>query len=139
VTDLEIYRGLYEVTTNGRVYSVRHNWRGYGKREMRQTPDDYGYPSVRLSAKGKRTRIAVHRLVAAWYLPNRPSQDHQIRHLDGDKSNNHVGNLRWGTHRENMDDRQSHGRTSCGKSHSVAVRAGMLSSTNPYYKHARTT
>jgi len=115
----------YRVAADGRVFSVAHNWRGYGEREMRQTPNADGYPSVRVTVDGCRKRISVHRLVAEQYLPPKPSPEHEIRHLDGNKLNPHAGNLAWGTAKENAADRQLHGRTSCGDGHSRAVRAGL--------------
>jgi hypothetical protein len=114
----------YEVTEEGRVFSST-NWRGLGCRELAQDLNDDGYPSVRLTLNGKRTRMAVHRLVAMAYLPDRPSEKHQIRHLDGDKMNSHAGNLAWGTAKQNADDREQHGRTSRGKAHSEFVKAGL--------------
>lgn len=33
----------------------------------------------------------------------------ECRHLDGNKQNNHISNLKWGTHKENMKDRVTHG------------------------------
>lgn len=127
----------YEVTPNGRVFSIAHNWRGYGRREMRQALNADGYPSVRLTINGKRRRFAVHRLVALAYLSPRPSEQHEIRHLDGDKINNHAANLAWGTRQDNAADRERHGRTSRGPTHSHAIRKGIQSSANPYWRHAR--
>jgi hypothetical protein len=101
----------YEVTEDGRVFSVGQNWRGYGRREMQQTPNADGYPSVRILVNGVRRRLAVHRLVAARFLPARPSPQHEIRHLDGNKNNAHFTNLAWGTAKDNADDRERHGRT----------------------------
>lgn len=113
----------YRVTADGKVFSTGHNWRGYGEREMRPTPNSDGYPSVRLTVEGKRVRLAVHRLVAREYLPPRPSPEHEVRHLDGDKTNNTVENLAWGTAKENAEDRERHGRTSRGLRHSSAIRS----------------
>jgi len=101
----------YEVTADGRVFSVGHNWRGYGRREMKQTPNSDGYPSVKLTINGKKIRLAVHKLVALWFLTPRPSPKHEIRHLDGDKWNRSAANLAWGTQKDNADDRERHGRT----------------------------
>lgn len=104
----------YEVTKDGRVFAVGTNWRGYGKRELVQQINTYGYPSVRLSLKKARKTLPVHRLVAHVHIGPKPSNDHQIRHLDGTRTNNDVGNLAWGTAKDNADDRSAHGRTSNG-------------------------
>ena len=115
----------YEVTHDGRVFSVASNWRGYGRRELRQSPNTDGYPLVRVNLYGKRKRIAVHVLVAQQYLPPRPSAKHEIRHLDGERINPHADNLSWGTRKDNADDRERHGRTSRGERHSSAIKAGL--------------
>lgn len=117
----------YEVTKDGRVLSLDSNWRGYGSRELTQDLNSYGCPSVRIYVNGQRKRMLVHVLVANHYLPPRPSPMHQIRHIDGNKTNNHFENLAWGTAKENENDRKIHGRTSCGIKHSKAVRRGLIS------------
>lgn len=123
-TDKSAERGvrhtLYSVTADGRVFSDT-NWRGYGRRELAQQPNADGYPSVRLSSGGKRKRIAVHRLIAAKFLPPRPSLAHEVRHLDGDKTNNCASNLAWGTRKDNAADRERHGRTYRGERHHSTV------------------
>lgn len=113
----------YEVTPDGKVFSTGSNWRGLGRREMAQSLNDDGYPSVRILLNGKRTRLAVHKLVAQRFLPSRPSEQHQVRHLDGNKLNSCVSNLAWGTAKENADDRERHGTTSRGQSHSASIKA----------------
>ena len=116
----------YEVTQDGRVFSIDSNWRGYGRRELSQHPNSHGYPSVRMYVHGARKRMLVHALVATKYLPPRPTENHQIRHLDGNKLNNNVSNLAWGTAKENAADRKLHGMTSCGVKHSKATRRGLV-------------
>lgn len=106
---LRIARAAYRVTVDGRVFSTESNWRGYGEREMQQQINSHGYPSVRVLVNGRRKRITVHRLVAFSYLPPRPSPEHEVRHLDGNKSNNLASNLAWGTRSENARDRTRHG------------------------------
>lgn len=113
----------YEVTADGRVFSIASNWRGLGRRELSQTANSDGYPSVRLTINGNRKRFAVHKLVAAEHLPPRPSDRHEVRHLDGNKLNPAATNLAWGTQKDNADDRERHGRTSRGLSHSLAIKA----------------
>jgi len=119
----EKHTPIYEITRDGRVFSIISNWRGMGPRELSQLPDDDGYASVRLTIDGKRKKLAVHRLVAAKYLPPRPSKAHEIRHLDGDRMNPHAENLAWGTRKQNAEDRERHGRTSRGQRHGDAIKA----------------
>jgi hypothetical protein len=123
-TPLGQYPG-YGVTADGRVISLAHNWRGYGARELAQTPNADGYPSVRLTCNGRRQRIAVYKLVALAFLPPRPTPQHEVRHLDGDRLNSSAHNLTWGTRADNASDRARHGRTSHGLRHSLAIKAGL--------------
>lgn len=103
----------YYVTTEGRVFS-RLNWRGYGVREVTPVDGAGGYLKVRLRAPGgARVNRAVHRLVAETFLGPRPA-DSQIRHLNGNRTDNRVDNLAWGTAAENAADRDTHGTTARG-------------------------
>jgi DNA-binding NarL/FixJ family response regulator len=63
-----------------------------------------GYACVSMRINGTSMNKAVHRLVADAHLPPRPSPIHQVRHLDGNKLNNHASNLAWGTPKENKAD-----------------------------------
>lgn len=99
----------YYVFGNGAVFSDS-GWRGHMWRELQQSPNSHGYQSVRLVTKdGKRKRCLIHKLVAEAFLPPRPTQQHEIRHLDGNKNNNDQSNLTWGTRAENAADRSKHG------------------------------
>jgi hypothetical protein len=127
----------YEVTRRGEVFSVDHNWRGYGKRRLKESMNSYGYPSVRITVDGVRRRYCVHILVAERFLGEKPTPQHEVCHIDGDKKNNQASNLRWGTQKDNARDRDIHGKTSRGESHSQAIKRGIKKSVNQYWKHAR--
>jgi hypothetical protein len=114
----------YTITCDGRVFSAS-NWRGYGARELQQTPNADGYPSVRLTLGTRRVRLAVHKLVAMAHLPPRPGRTHQLRHLDGNKLHCAARNLAWGTAKDNADDRQRHGKTSRGPRHSARIKSAL--------------
>lgn len=58
----------------------------------------------RVCIKGK--LYLVHRLVAETFLKN-PENKSQIDHIDRDKSNNDVSNLRWVTNQENQYNRRN--------------------------------
>ena len=115
----------YSVSSDGRVFSNEHNWRGYGVRELIQDKNTDGYPSVRLTVNSKRTRVSVHWLVARAFLGEKPSATSQVCHINGDHADNRVENLRWGTAMDNAADREKHGRTSRGRKHSEAIIKGL--------------
>jgi len=97
----------YEITKNGDVYYMR----GDIIRLRRHRLDKKGYPVICITDKGRGYTVKIHHMVALRHLPLRPSPQHEIRHLDGDKTNNHYTNLAWGTAKENAADREAHGRT----------------------------
>lgn len=99
----------YEAGQDGSVWSVASNWRGYGRRELTQEPDQYGYLKVRIYRSGRRVRKQAHLMVCLAWHGERPSPAHEVRHLDGSRTNNDASNLAWGTRSENALDRQAHG------------------------------
>ena len=127
----------YRVTKDGRVFSVDSNWRGYGERELVQVPNTDGYMRVRLTISGKRKSYMVHKLVAEKFLGDKPSKSHEIRHINGVKTDNRIENLVWGTRKENADDRELHGKTSKGELHSIYVKNGIKKSKSKYWRHNR--
>lgn len=93
--DIAEYKGLYEVSNIGRVRSL--NYGGTGKIVvLTLSRTNNGYLCCNLSGK---THF-VHRLVAAAFLPRDLSRPH-IDHIDGDRQNNCIENLRWCTAKEN--------------------------------------
>lgn len=114
----------YTLTEDGRVWS-KSGWRGIPEREMKPTPDAGGYLYVRLTIGGKRKKFMVHQMVANKYVGSRPSPAHEVRHLNGIRTDNRPGNLAWGTRLENANDREAHGNTSRGHKHSAAVLRGI--------------
>jgi HNH endonuclease/NUMOD4 motif len=64
-----------------------------------------GYIRVYLFKDGKTYTKDLHRLVATHFLPNFYNKN-EIDHIDNDKSNNKVYNLRWATRQENCRNRK---------------------------------
>jgi len=61
---------------------------------------DKGYRFVRIYNDGIPKKIKVARLVAIAFIPN-PDNKPQVDHIDRDRSNDIVSNLRWATQSEN--------------------------------------
>lgn len=94
----------YMISSHGRVYAkngLREPGVRVRGRVMRQTQDALGYRSVDLTRAGLTSPQRVHRLVAMAFLPEIDGKYH-VNHKDGNPSNNHVSNLEWCTHQENM-------------------------------------
>jgi hypothetical protein len=75
---------------------------------MRPAVNTNGHLFVSVRQGGARRKLYLHRAVLmAWVGPCPAGQE--CRHLDGDPTNNHVSNLKWGTSAENSQDSVQHG------------------------------
>lgn len=117
----------YFADRDGRVYSTRRSDRlGYAEGELHElacpVSKKTGYATIRLCPVGRaRVTRTVHSLIAETFLPPPGIGQVEIRHLDGNKQNCAVDNLRWGTRKENADDRRAHGHHAVGSAHPSAV------------------
>ena len=115
---LEDYKELkedndYLIYPDGRLYSKKAH------RFLKGKIDNVGYQVYalaigdKISDKGKRLSkmYYAHRLVAEYFIPN-PDNLPQVDHIDHNKLNNHVSNLRWVTIKENYFNRRNLGRRS---------------------------
>lgn len=88
------YGGAYEVSSEGRVRSLRFNKIKILK-QMTNAGRYNGYAVVTLYDENHRgKKLKVHRLVAEAFLPN-PERYPSINHKDEEKTNNNVNNLEW--------------------------------------------
>ena len=84
---------------------------GGGKKILKDQPSAEGYRKITLSVARRPRIFMVHKLVASEFVPN-PEGKNLVRHIDGNKQNNHASNLRWLTSSEMMqEDWQSGKRT----------------------------
>lgn len=67
--------------------------------------DRYGYHQISIRKEGERKKYwyRIHRLVAEYFIVNKPEnwKEMQVDHIDNNKINNHVSNLRFTTSLEN--------------------------------------
>jgi len=92
----------YFCTTSGQVISTKRRKAFF----LKSTVNEAGYYRVAL----RRRHMYTHRVVASTFHGPPPPGCDQVRHLNGDKSDNRPENLRWGSHFENnFIDKQNHG------------------------------
>jgi hypothetical protein len=88
----------YLIFDDGKVFSK------YKNDYMTHRINKAGYHHISLSNNGKEKNFYIHRLVAIHYLPN-PNNLPEIDHINRDKSDNRVQNLRWSSKIENAQNK----------------------------------
>lgn len=90
----------YEVSNLGNVRNKNT------KAVLSQEDTGNGYLCVGLQMdKGVYKKTRVHRMVAMTFLEfQRTEERNEVDHINGNKSDNSVDNLRWCTHKENMNN-----------------------------------
>lgn len=104
------YEGIYEVSNHGRVKSLerdilRSNGTTHRRKERILSSGlfkGHRYRFVILSINGEQTKEYVHRIVATHFIGEPSGDRNHVNHKDGNRVNNHVDNLEWVTHAENM-------------------------------------
>ena len=87
----------YQVSNLGRVYSKCR------KIYLKPRKHNKGYLKVIMPG---RKQFFIHRLVLLAFIGEAPKGKPQVRHLDGDPTNNKLVNLRWSSQTENEDDKR---------------------------------
>lgn len=89
----------YFITEDAKIFST---FKG-GLKELKPYKSRDGYLLIRLFKESKQGKMfSLHRLVVESFIGNKPGELYQIDHIDNDKSNNSVSNLRWITQKENL-------------------------------------
>ena len=99
--------GLYGAGVDGRIYRIDSD----PPRPLRaaEAGSSVKYQYVGVCVGGRPRSVAVHRLVCEAFYGPCPDWAQEVRHLDGDPTNNNPLNLDWGTISQNRMDAVSHG------------------------------
>jgi hypothetical protein len=97
----------YEVSTHGRVRNAKSG------RILKPQTDSDGYLFVRLSKDGKCKNHKIHRLIAQEFIDN-PHNKPCVDHINRDRKDNFLDNLRWCTASENSRNKTKRKDNSSG-------------------------
>ena len=149
------YEGIYEISSFGGVRSLDRFIlqlsplghvvrRSYPGSTLKAVADNHGYIRVSLAKPGQKAETKrVHHLVAMVFIGPRP-EGYSVCHIDGDKTNNTLLNLRYGTQSENEADKLAHGRLKHGQRHAEAklddetvrrLRSDLQGKTQSWWAH----
>jgi len=113
--DIPGYEGYYQASNIGNIRSLdRLIKNGKGKIRIPCRNKVNGYLMVSLYKKRCRRNFPIHTLVLSTFSGIRP-RGFIARHLDGNKLNNTIDNLKWGTYEQNIEDARKHGVLACGE------------------------
>lgn len=111
--DIPGYENIYRASTHGRIKSygryigcVGGNKRFLKGRIIRPGKNKYGYLQAVLYKNTKKKDIRVNRIILeVFFRP--PKEGEECNHKDGNKQNNHIENLEWCTHLQNMQHKDN--------------------------------
>jgi len=114
----------YSVTRDGSIFTRYRPGRGgrigYEWRKLTPALNVDGYRIVQLRGDGELRYARVARLVCEAFHGPAP-EGHEVRHLDGSRTNDAASNLAWGTSAENRADASAHGTVPTGEKHGNAT------------------
>ena len=96
----------YYIKPDGNVYRIKDDSIHYPK------PNKNGYIYMKINHKSYR----LHRLIAEAFIPN-PDNLPEVDHINRNKLDNRVENLRWVTVKENANNRKIHSKNPKAKEH----------------------
>lgn len=107
--DIKGYEGYYQISSEGIVKSLERfvkqgNFIRHEKEKIKKIhKNPYGYPCVTLCKDKKSKNFQIHRLLAIAFIPN-PDNKPYVDHINTDRCDYRLENLRWVTPKENANN-----------------------------------
>ena len=105
----------YEISNFGQVRRDR--------KILKLNTDIHGYWRIQLCKDGKQSNHRLHRLLANAFIPN-PDTKECVDHIDRNRKNNQLSNLRWVTKQENNLNTKDRIRNNTGERHITLQTSG---------------
>lgn len=96
--DLKDFEGLYKINRKGEILGLKYN------KILKQRLNNDGYYCIDLSKNAKKKNLRIHRLIALNFLEN-PDNLPEIDHIDRNRTNNNIENLRWVSRDDNQKNK----------------------------------
>jgi len=97
--DIIGYEACYQINRLGQVKNIASG-------RILKTANSRGYLHVTLCKDNVCKHCSIHRLVGIQFIPN-PENKPTIDHIDRNKNNNSLENLRWATRKEQNNNRSN--------------------------------
>lgn len=133
--DILGWEGYYQVSNLGRVKSLdRKTPNGAGVRRVRSRIISVktiknGYPVINVTINNKTRKKILYKTVLSAFVP-KAEKSLVCRHIDGNKLNNRLSNLCWGSRKENSIDAALHEQNSAKLSFTDVMEIRFLYENN---------
>jgi hypothetical protein len=137
--------GCHAVDTSGNFYSALSQFSRKGRQGIVTVKTDKWKLLNPITTKSGYLQISLHkktvrlnRLIAITFIPN-PKLLPESQHINGNRKDNRVVNLKWGNPKENALDREGHGNTMRGtKSPHAKLSPGAVRDIRKLRKQGKT-